>query len=165
MREEVKIIDVACGGKMFWFDKENPNVLFLDKRREEHILCDGRKFIVNPDEIMDFRDLKLQDKSFHLVVFDPPHITHVGKSSWLYKKYGKLDETWRDDLKRGFEECWRVLKDDGILIFKWSEESVTVAEVLKLFSQKPLFGHTTGKGGKTKWMCFMKLTNLPHETH
>ena len=50
------ILDVACGGKMFWFDKSNPNVLFLDNRKESHILCDGRKYVVNPDKIMDFRN-------------------------------------------------------------------------------------------------------------
>lgn len=153
------ILDVCCGGKMFWFDKHNPNVLFLDKREESHVLCDGQNFEVKPDQIMDFTDLKLPNKSFKMVVFDPPHITHVGKGSWLYKKYGKLEETWEDDLRKGFDECWRVLKDDGVLIFKWSEESVTISKVLSLFSQKPLFGHTTGKSGKTKWMCFMKTTN------
>ena len=152
-----KIIDVACGGRMFWFDKKNPNVLFLDKRTEKHILCDGRLFEIRPDKEMDFTNLKFKDNSFKLVVFDPPHITHVGKNSWLYKKYGRLEENWRDDIKKGFEECWRILENNGVLIFKWSEESVSLSEVLKQFSQKPLFGHTTGKSGKTKWMCFMKI--------
>lgn len=36
MKETAKIIDVACGGKMFWFDKNNPDVVFCDKREEEH---------------------------------------------------------------------------------------------------------------------------------
>jgi hypothetical protein len=26
------IIDVCCGSKMFWFDKNNPNVKFCDNR-------------------------------------------------------------------------------------------------------------------------------------
>lgn len=152
-----EILDVACGGRMFWFNKNNPNVLFLDIRKETHILCDGRKFKVKPDRIMNFTKLNLKDRSFKLVVFDPPHITHVGKNSWLYKKYGRLEQNWQTDLSKGFSECWRVLKKHGVLVFKWSEESITVAEVLKLFNHKPLFGHTTGKGGKTKWMCFMKI--------
>jgi hypothetical protein len=26
------IVDIAYGGRMFWFDKKQPNTLFLDKR-------------------------------------------------------------------------------------------------------------------------------------
>ena len=33
---------------MFWFDKENPDVLFADIRDEEYILCDGRQLKVPP---------------------------------------------------------------------------------------------------------------------
>jgi len=31
---EVKkiILDACCGGRMFWFDKKNPNTLFVDNR-------------------------------------------------------------------------------------------------------------------------------------
>ena len=35
------ILDVCCGSRMFWFDKNNPAALFVDIRNEEHILCDG----------------------------------------------------------------------------------------------------------------------------
>lgn len=28
------ILDACCGSRMFWFDKENPNCLFIDKRSE-----------------------------------------------------------------------------------------------------------------------------------
>lgn len=28
------IIDVCCGSRMFWFDKDNPNVEFCDIRQE-----------------------------------------------------------------------------------------------------------------------------------
>lgn len=27
-----RILDVACGSKMFWFDKHNPDVEFCDKK-------------------------------------------------------------------------------------------------------------------------------------
>ena len=27
-----RVIDVACGSKMFWFDKKNPDVEFCDNR-------------------------------------------------------------------------------------------------------------------------------------
>ena len=150
------ILDVCCGSKMFWFDKNNPDTLFLDIRDEEHILCDGRKLEIKPDKIMDFRKLELEDASFKLVVFDPPHLTKLGKNSWMAKKYGVLDENWREDLKLGFDECMRVLEPGGVLVFKWSSRDIKVKDVLKVFRQTPLFGHTTSRGGHTIWLCFMK---------
>lgn len=43
------------------------------------------------------------------------------------------------------------------LIFKCNEEQITVREVLNAIERQPLFGHTTGRHGKTMWMCFIKL--------
>lgn len=158
MRKTKKIIlDAACGSKMFWLDRKNPNVMFIDIRRESHILCDGRKLEISPDIKMDFRHMLFKSESFKLVVFDPPHLKYLGKNSWMAKKYGVLSSTWKEDLKKGFDECWRVLAVNGILIFKWSEKDVKVSEVLTLFKERPLFGHITGKNGKTIWACFMKL--------
>lgn len=99
------------------------------------------------------------DESFKLVVFDPPHLLKAGKDSWLAKKYGKLPEDWPRVIKKGIDECFRVLEDYGVLIFKWNEDQITVREVLEVIGRKPLFGHTTGRHGKTMWMCFMKLPN------
>lgn len=31
-----KIIDVCCGSRMFWFDRQNPNVEFCDNRRYQN---------------------------------------------------------------------------------------------------------------------------------
>ena len=158
MNGETKIIlDACCGSRMCWFDKENPLALFADIRDEEYILCDGRNLKVHPDIVSDFTDMPFLDKSFKLVVFDPPHLLKVGKDSWLAKKYGKLPEDWPRLIKKGVDECFRVLEDYGVLIFKWNEDQITVKEVLKAIERQPLFGHTTGRHGKTMWMCFMKL--------
>lgn len=154
-----KILDVCCGSKMFWFDKDNKDVIFSDIRREKHILCDGRKLEISPDILMDFRNIKFKDNSFKLVIFDPPHLNKLGKNSWLAKKYGVLGKDWKGDIKKGFSECWRVLEKNGVLIFKWNEDQIKVKEILELIDFKPLFGHTTGRSGKTKWLCFMKLKN------
>ena len=157
MSETKIILDACCGSRMFWFDKENSLVLFADIRDEEHTLCDGRSLKVHPDIVSDFTDMPFLDKSFKLVVFDPPHLLKVGQNSWLAKKYGKLPEDWPRVIKKGIDECFRVLEDYGVLIFKWNEEQITVREVLKAIGRQPLFGHTTGRHGKTMWMCFMKL--------
>lgn len=138
---------------MFWFDRHHPDVVFMDLRDEKHTLCDGRTLEIKPDVIGDFRAMPFGDGAFRLVVFDPPHLLHAGENSWLAKKYGKLNkETWREDLKAGFRECFRVLELDGILVFKWCEEQVSTAEVLKLSIRKPLFGH---RRGKTVFLVFI----------
>jgi len=104
---------------------------------------------------MDFRQLPFPDQCFALVVFDPPHLVRAGAASWLAAKYGRLGTDWRDDLRRGFAECFRVLKPDGVLIFKWSEVQVPTRDVLALTPHAPLFGHPSGKRGGTHWLTFM----------
>lgn len=152
-----QILDPCCGGRMFYFDKQDQRVLCSDIRREEHVLCDGRVFTVSPDSIADYRALPHPDESFHLVVFDPPHLERCGPQSWQGKKYGKLTKgTWSEDLAAGFSECWRVLTQGGTLIFKWAETQISVQKVLSCFPQRPVFGHTTTANLKTHWMVFYK---------
>ena len=152
-----KILDACCGSRMFWFNKNHPDAVYMDNRSEEHILCDGRRLTINPDIEMDFRNMEFSDNTFHLVIFDPPHLIKLGKNSWMAKKYGVLSETWQEDIKKGFDECWRVLKENGTLIFKWNERDVKINEIINLIGKAPLFGHTTKSGGYTIWMCFMKV--------
>mgnify|MGYP003818444899 CR=1 FL=1 len=150
----VRILDACCGSKMFWFDKNHEDVLYMDNRQLNTTLCDGRVLNINPDVIADFRDIPFEDESFHMVVFDPPHLIKAGDDSWLAKKYGKLnEETWQQDIAAGFNECMRVLKPNGTLIFKWNEDQVKLREVLKVIDHKPLFGN---RRAKTHWLVFMK---------
>lgn len=150
------VLDVCCGSRMMWFDKQNPDVVFGDKRCEEQTLGDGRSLRIAPDVLLDFTDLPFEDGSFKLVVFDPPHLKRAGPKSWMAAKYGKLSETWQADLRKGFAECFRVLDDEGVLIFKWNETQVKIPEVLALTDVKPLFGHPSGRQGLTHWYTFMK---------
>ena len=147
------VIDVCCGSRMFWFDKQNPAAVFMDNRDFSKPLCDGRTLTVKPDVKADFRHIPYDDNSFHLAVFDPPHLIRVGKKSWLAAKYGKLGPVWRDDLKAGFDEGLRVLKPYGTLVFKWNETQVKLSEILHIFGVRPLFGH---QRGKTHFLVFMK---------
>ena len=110
-----------------------------------------------PDVIADFTNLPFEDDSFYMVVFDPPHLKTLGETSWMAKKYGKLPTNWQEVIKAGPDECTRVLKPNGTLIFKWNESEIKAVEVLSVIPFKPLFGHTTGRQSKTIWMCFMKL--------
>jgi ubiquinone/menaquinone biosynthesis C-methylase UbiE len=151
-----KILDACCGARMFWFNKTNPSVVFIDNRCEEHILCDGRKLEIKPDMIMDFTNMTFTDNSFKLVVFDPPHLRELGKNSWMAKKYGVLPENWEMVIKKGFDECMRVLEPAGILVFKWNEYQIPVSQILKTINAQPLFGHKSGKSQQTHWLLFMK---------
>lgn len=150
------ILDPCCGSRMFWFDKKDDRAVFTDKRREQHTLCDGRELIIEPDMVMDFTDLQFDDEQFHMVVFDPPHLNKIGDSSWMAKKYGKLDKTWPLMIKDGFAECFRVLKPNGTLIFKWNETQILTKDILALTDQKPVVGHISGKRANTHWVCFLK---------
>ena len=150
------ILDACCGSRMFWFDKSNPDVLFADIRTENHILCDGRKLEIKPDIEIDFTKMPFEDNTFQMVVIDPPHMKKLGNNTWMAKKYGVLLPTWETDIRAAVDECMRVLKPLGILIFKWNEAQIKLNKVLSSISHKPLFGHVTGKHGRTIWMAFMK---------
>lgn len=155
------VLDACCGSRMFWFDKNDSRALYIDKRRETHSADLGTastagraQIVVNPDRVADFTNMPFPSRSFHLVVFDPPHIEQMTDKGLLIKKYGVLQGDWRAMLAKGFEECFRVLKPNGTLIFKWGEARFPVSEILKLTPQKPLFGHKTRK--TTAWVVFMK---------
>lgn len=156
------VIDICCGSRMFWFNRNNPDVIFCDERRETHEIADksstgGRRMLkIEPDIQIDFTALPFADNSFSLVVFDPPHLIRNGKKGWLAKKYGKLGQEWQVELKAGFEEGFRILKPEGILIFKWSEHEIPVSQVLALTPEKPLIGNLCGKTAKSHWIVFMK---------
>ena len=156
---EKPILDACCGGKMFWFDKNNPHVLFCDNREFSGDLWRGKRYFeVKPDMLADVTSLPFPDESFWHVIFDPPHILRAGDSAWIVKKYGKLPKDWKAFIKAGFDECWRVLKVNGTLIFKWNTDSITVGEIIKTIKREPLYGQKiTKKGNRTHWLCFMKL--------
>jgi SAM-dependent methyltransferase len=148
---------------MFYYNRKDGRVLFMDKRKESHLLTDKysdggkRPLVIDPDLQADFTDLPFPDATFSLVIFDPPHLLKVGNTSWLAKKYGKLKGDWREEIKQGFLECFRVLKADGTLIFKWNEIDIPTAQILALTPIQPLLGSRGGKASKTHWIVFTKI--------
>lgn len=158
MKEIKLILDCCCGGRMFWYNKNNPKALFTDIRDEEGVCCDGRKYCVHPDKIEDCTNLSFPDNTFKLVVFDPPHFRWVGDTAWAKQKYGRLPADWGDFLNKSIHECMRVLDDYGVLIFKWNETQIKIKTILKYITDyEPLFGHFTNKSQTTIWMTFMKI--------
>ena len=162
MQTDKPILDPCCSGRMFWYDKQNPHVEFCDKRVVPKMMVgkgrNARAFECNPDTVADFKRLPFDDETFHLVVFDPPHLLRAGKeNSYMAQKYGILPQDWETEIHAGFHECMRVLKPFGTLIFKWNEVQITVTQIKKAIGADPLFGHISGKKSNTHWMCFMKL--------
>ena len=152
--QEKFILDATAGFRMMWFDKHHPNCIYLDQRPE----CE-------PDIVGDFRDLKqFPDETFKLIVFDPPHLVFEGgkRLSNMQQEFGELNpETWQSDIKNGFLELWRILKPRGVLIFKWSNQCYSCADVMKTFPSAPLFYQVStankSASSKTLWFCFMKI--------
>ena len=157
-----QILDMCCGSKMFWFDRNHDNTVFMDKRKERHILTDSssvggfRVLDINPDVLANFKNLPFKDQSFWLVVFDPPHLSRNGQHGWMAKKYGTLQDGWRQEIHRGFKEAFRVLHPLGTLIFKWNTGEVSLNEILKLSQLPAVVGNKYGKRDQTHWLVFMK---------
>ena len=78
----------------FFADIRNQKLSFKDRDKIRHLE-------VSPDVIHDFTYMPYPDKSFKCVIFDPPHLIKGGDKSWLVKKYGRLDEDWQTQLKKG----------------------------------------------------------------
>ena len=158
-----RVLDPCCGSRMMWFNKNDPRALFGDRRSETLTVTershreDGtRTLVIEPDMLMDFRVLPFADQSFWHVAFDPPHLVRAGPKSWLAAKYGKLGSDWREDMRQGFAECFRVLRPNGTLVFKWNETQIKVRELLALTPEKPLYGQVSGRTGMTHWLVFIK---------
>lgn len=112
---------------------------------------------MQPDIVGDFRDLPFNDGEFDLVIFDPPHLKWAGKNSIMKAQYGQLNkDTWQEDIFKGFEECMRVLKFGGTLIFKWSEVQIPIKQVLDLFAKADYIPLLGDQRGKTRWIVFVK---------
>lgn len=157
--KEKKILDLCCGLRAMWFNKNHPNAIYIDKRKREKGFDDFRpNFQIQPDLQLNWSNLPFQDNSFHLVVMDPPHIITKEDSHRMVKYYGNLDkDTWKENIKAGFDEGWRVLKPNGVFIFKWSEASIKKKEVLNVLGREPLFGHPNGSRVPCHWFTFMKI--------
>ena len=163
-RAPKKILDVCCGGRSFWFDKNHHLALYLDKRDETITYLNQQRkeysVRIKPDRIGDFTNIEFSDNSFNIVVFDPPHFVANKPTGHMHKKYGTLNGDWRNTIRRGFSECFRVLKPNGVLVFKWNESVVPLREILTLTEHNPLFGNRKPSVSKTHWLCFMKPDDI-----
>ena len=159
-----EILDACCGGRMWWWEKQHPLAVYMDVR-EAPKGCVGEltgrpewnpNFEVAPTCKGDFRNMPFADESFQLVLFDPPHVIREKQPPEGINglKYGALNKaTWRADLRRGFDECWRVLRPGGTLVFKWAG---TLKDVEVYFPATPTVGTRSPRKSQTWWLIFYK---------
>lgn len=154
------VLDACCGSRAMWFDRSDNRAVFVDRRSETVTeILPGRtqEVVIAPDQMADFTDLPFPDNTFALVVMDPPHVQREAMLGNITKRYGCLNGDWREMLRSGFAECFRVLRPEGVLIFKWSSVQFPLKDILPLAEpHKPLFGHQSGKRMNTHWVTFMK---------
>ena len=155
------VLDVCCGGKLFYYEPDSPIVTFMDKRQGEFNVGEGREIKISPTMLGDFTSRPWMDggrfSGFSLVVFDPPHLIKAGPRSFMRAKYGVLGKDWKEKLSKGFSECFRVMRQDGVLVFKWSTSAIPIEEALLCSPYKPLLGD---KRGHTRWTIFIKRKEL-----
>ena len=155
------VLDACCGSRAFWFQHDDERALFIDNRSATYRIDSGTPgtigrsdIAIAPDIVADFTAMPFPSESFHLVVFDPPHVQRSAPLGAVTQRYGVLTGDWRDMLRRGFAECFRVLKPNGTLVFKWAESQFRVREIVEIAPVRPLFGHQTSK--TTHWCVFIK---------
>jgi SAM-dependent methyltransferase len=153
------VLDVCCGPRGMWIDKGDRRALFTDCRSEvweTEYPCGTYEYRIEPDLIADFSDLPFPSETFSLVVMDPPHIPQETDRGQIVRQYGRLTGDWKGMLRDGVNEAMRVLKPNGVLIFKWNEVRVPLREIRAALDHAPLFGHKAGKKMQTHWLVFMK---------
>jgi len=90
----------------------------------------------------DWSFIPYEDNYFDMVLFDPPHIIlreqNLGASGKLYRnlaeKYGHYETSIEAKIAitKAFDEIMRVLKPNGICIFKWCNIRMALSTIEKL---------------------------------
>jgi tRNA G10 N-methylase Trm11 len=148
----MKILDACCGRRKFWVNKNHSDVVYIDVRPE-----------VKPDFIMDCRKTAFEDKTFDLIVFDPPHISLSPDSKGIFgEKYGRFRaREIRILIYEAFIEFHRILQDDGLVIFKWNTHSQSLRTIFPLITKfEILFGQLVAQRiehpSQTLWFTLKK---------
>jgi hypothetical protein len=144
---------MSAGWRHIWFDKQNPLVTFLDRRRE-----------VNPTFVCDTRSIPAEGGGgYDLVVFDPPH-ANVGKNSDMAKQYGySITDDIRATVRGSAKEAWRVSKPNALMAFKWNDCGQKLEKVIPMLEGwEPLFGHGLSIPGRHKsstyWVLLRRIS-------
>lgn len=160
-----------------WDIKEDEHILWIDIEPE---------LSVKPDKILDCTKTGFPDKQFMIIFFDPPHSFGRTKNTGMHQtpSYEVQRQKWNsvgsyygfDKFKtktallgfinRSQKEFYRVLRDNGVLWFKWSEIHASLDSILPIFRNWKLMMKFEVafqgllKGDRTWWSMFMKKQNI-----
>ena len=109
------VIDVTANERRMWRDVDWPNVTYSD--------IDP---LMSPDIIGDFRNLPVEDASYDVIVFDPPHLPAAAASPKSMQRfvgnYGLGHSPHADNISSYFApflaEAMRVLRPEGLIFAK-----------------------------------------------
>lgn len=116
----MRILDATAGHRAVWFEKEYADATYIDVREGLH----------PGNELMDCRKTAFPDGHFDLVIFDPPHM-RCGPASFMGARYGSWRTSEIRELVAGaFVEFHRILREDGLVAFKWSDHDTPLDRIL-----------------------------------
>ena len=169
------ILDATAGNRAMWQKKQAEPIIYIDIEKRLQ-----RK----PTIFADNTNTPFLSKSFSTIFYDPPHSwrSYTSRHSYpskalLRSKYPSKKSTpqyygWdKYDSRQAIikhihlaqVEFQRILKDDGLLWFKWSEVELTLRRVLVLFDDwiKLMILYIsdptqTAGNVQTYWVCLCK---------
>ena len=169
------ILDATAGNRRFWRNYSD-NIIYIDIQK---------KLEKKPTMFADNRKLPFQDKTFHTIIYDPPHTWDFSsiffgfpdKESWIknhpndnrqYPTYYGMDiykskTSLISSIYKAQKELSRVIVDDGVLWLNWSELTISLNKIIVLFSEWDEYirlritsQHQTLSNTNNWWVCFMK---------
>jgi hypothetical protein len=96
--------------RSFYFDKKDERVVFGDIREKEtHLLTNGQTIHIEPDEVMDFRNIPYPDESFQMVIFciHPIYSTYLRSLGYVRSMGYWTSRRGKKISLKGFSECFQ----------------------------------------------------------
>jgi SAM-dependent methyltransferase len=148
----MRVLDLSAGRRNIWINKRRDDVVWLDIREE-----------VRPSVVADSGALPFAAGTFDLVVFDPPHTT-FGPNAQMAARFGSYKAAdIRALVHRTGREIARVLRQDGLCAFKWSNHGHQSVEAMlsRMPHLDPLFGQVVkrvikGHESDTRWVLLRR---------
>ena len=143
-KPDAAILDATAANRKFWLKKQDKRILWIDIQTDLDIA---------PDMVLDCTNTGFPNQSFHTIIFDPPHwwgdetggnfytCRNEKERSKFIEKYGPggysyygtdVYKTKRELLKflhKAQLELYRILWDNGVLWFNWSEVKIPLNNV------------------------------------
>lgn len=170
------ILDATAGNRTMWLIRDNENVVYIDiEKKLQH----------KPMIFADNTNTPFLDKSFNTIFYDPPHdfgappfdhtlkltpetVEYIKHHPFCTTYYGwdkyKNQQALIVHIYKAQKEFYRILADDGLLWFKWTEIKVSLHKVLSLFCDWHVLieiniADPTRTWGKKKvfWVCMTKI--------